>query len=120
VGGAFFVGCAATFAGDFALLFGRHRSKTASFFTHSVHSNPSWYVGHVKARLDQAPEALDRTRTTGTHRTSVLPPSPTPTAGGKPSGYKWYATPFKRRLRNSGTVFRAFFGRTQFPADQDL
>jgi hypothetical protein len=38
VRGALFMSGAAAFAGDLALLFTGHRSKSATFFTQSVHS----------------------------------------------------------------------------------
>jgi hypothetical protein len=43
VGGAFFVRRAPAFAGDLALLFRRHRSKTASFLANTFHSQPPGY-----------------------------------------------------------------------------
>jgi hypothetical protein len=49
---ALFVGCASAFAGDFALLFNRHRCKSAAFFSHSVHSNPP--VRNRPARREMA------------------------------------------------------------------
>jgi hypothetical protein len=38
--GAFFVRGAAALAGNLALFFGRHRSKTTSFLPHCVHGDP--------------------------------------------------------------------------------
>jgi hypothetical protein len=51
---AFFMSGAPAFAGDLALLFGRHRSKTASFFAHSFHSHPPRYSETGCDRLSAA------------------------------------------------------------------
>jgi hypothetical protein len=48
--GAFFVRGATALTGDLTLLFGRHRSKTASFFAHSVHRHPP--------RCSETPKAI--------------------------------------------------------------
>ena len=75
MGGALFVSCAATLAGDLALLFRRHRSKSATFFSHSVHSIPPGTWGTIKARQDQAPESPWTGRGASDSRSNVRPTS---------------------------------------------
>jgi hypothetical protein len=61
MGGAFFVRRATALAGDLTLLFGRHRSKTASFLANSVHSHPPGSSGNLKSIATGEPRR-DRSR----------------------------------------------------------
>jgi hypothetical protein len=55
MGGALFMGGAAALAGDFALLFRRHRRKSTTFFSYSVHSILLASRARHKGRPDRAP-----------------------------------------------------------------
>jgi hypothetical protein len=59
MGGPFFMRGASALAGDLALLFRRHRSKTTSFFAHSVHSTPP---GHSEPESDRHWQPMPPTR----------------------------------------------------------
>ena len=89
---AFFVRGATALAGDLALLFGRHRSKTASFLANSVHSHPPGF--------SQNP-SCDRP---AVHRDA------TPSRGH--GGYKADASPAEKRPRLSRWIHAVYQGRS--------